>query len=66
MDGGDLYSPLAPMLTAPLTVVPFGLVLLLLFKVEVVAGYTWVRFGPMLAVAVLFHHRSSPTSRSAM
>ena len=60
LDGGDpygilgyLYSPLAPMLTAPLTVVPFGLVLLLLFKVEVVAGYTWVRFGPMLAVAVL-------------
>jgi hypothetical protein len=50
---GYLYSPLAPILTAPLALVPYGLALLLLVKVELVAGYAWVRFGPLLAVAVL-------------
>lgn len=60
LDGGNpygipgyLYSPLAPILTAPLAVIPLGLALLALFKVELVAGYTWVRFGPILAVTVL-------------
>ena len=60
LNGGDpyslpgyLYSPFAPILTAPLAIAPFGLGVLFLIKVELVAGYTWRLFGPLAAVAVL-------------
>ncbi len=50
---GYLYSPFALILTAPLTVLPIGLALLLLVKVELVAAYAWVRFGPILALVLV-------------
>jgi Glycosyltransferase family 87 len=60
LDGGDiysipgyLYSPLAPILTAPLAIVPFGLAILFIVKLEIVVGYTGTRYGFALALVVL-------------
>jgi hypothetical protein len=60
LNGGDpysvpgyLYSPLAPILTIPLAIVPFGLAILFIVKVELVVGFAWPRYGLPLALAVL-------------
>jgi hypothetical protein len=50
---GYLYSPLAPILTAPLAMAPLGLAILFLIKVEIVAGYAWLKYGPLVSIAVL-------------